>query len=1061
MTLLRPYNNTIVHIADIHIRNIKRHDEYRYIFSLFYSKLEQLERDNQQKPIVVIAGDIVHSKTEISPELVALVGEFLTEISKRSDGTIVIPGNHDANLNNSHRLDALTPIIEPLMKFIPNLFYWKTNGIYQSHEGIEFGVLSLLDDPKTYPTGKMCNADNKKIALYHGALNASLLDSGMRIQTDHKLSIFTGFDVALLGDIHKMQYLDPEQRIAYPSSLIQQNFGEDFKKHGYMIWNLDDFSSAFHALDNPYGYFTIEIDKDIIKNELPVLTNKNRIRVKATNSITTNIKQLISDICRKYRLNANDITINAIGSDQPTVSIHDKLIDGDVRNINVQQNLLKIHLNNQGVSADVIAKVQDIHVNIMKEIPSVDNMKNGIWKPISFKFSNMFSYGEDNFIDFMTLEGLYGIFGPNATGKSSVIDAWCFCMFDECARTYKADKIMNVDKNSFSCEFIFEQNGNRYIIRKHAIKQKGYWAGKVKVNVDFYREDIESGELICLNGERRQETVSIIEEYLGSFKDFTLTTLSTQLNGNANFIQKTQSERKDALAQYLDLSIFEVPYDIANKQASAIQTQINTHVAKDYDVILCNISQSINDYKYQQCIVQAELDNMLLSKQELFDQIQIKSSLIPTNIDLNIDINEINNNVIHLNDSIVSAREVIDKLNAKKKTKQISLNSAESNLISKEKYKRYTAIRTECDLKREGINKLKIQLATVEATIQTAEKKAEQLKDLSYDPNCKFCMGNVFVQDAIHTKDTLQSLYDQRTELFNTITSDEMFVNLNVPILETLVFCEKNKIIVDSLLNEQKTIDSEIKSVQSNIKLIQNQISTAKLRIKEYNKSKKSYAQKELLMTEIEHLKREYSIVLNREQEKNNELTRLISNINNNLHKEQELLLNQKEMYELQGKLELYNLYLNAIARNGIPYDLIKRAIPLLQCHVNSILEQIVDFGVLLFIDDKDINAYIVYEDKHWPLEMTSGMERFITSIALRVALLQITTLPRPNMLMIDEGFGVLDSNNTNSLHMLFSYLKEVFNVVLIISHIEAIKDIVDNNLVVEQKNGYSFITNE
>jgi len=57
----------IYHLADLHIRNLKRHNEYRDVFNKF---LENVRKDNIENSIIYLAGDIAHAKTEMSPELV-------------------------------------------------------------------------------------------------------------------------------------------------------------------------------------------------------------------------------------------------------------------------------------------------------------------------------------------------------------------------------------------------------------------------------------------------------------------------------------------------------------------------------------------------------------------------------------------------------------------------------------------------------------------------------------------------------------------------------------------------------------------------------------------------------------------------------------------------------------------------------------------------------------------------------------------------------------------------------------------------------------------------------
>jgi len=89
-------------------------------------------------------------------------------------------------------------------------------------------------------------------------------------------------------------------------------------------------------------------------------------------------------------------------------------------------------------------------------------------------------------------------------------------------------------------------------------------------------------------------------------------------------------------------------------------------------------------------------------------------------------------------------------------------------------------------------------------------------------------------------------------------------------------------------------------------------------------------------------------------------------------------------------------------------------------------------------------------------LEMCSGMERFISGLAIRIALINVCNLPRPNFLVIDEGFGTLDNENLQSLYMLFAYLKTQFEFVMIISHIDSMRDAVDTIVEIKKVNGFS-----
>jgi len=155
-----------------------------------------------------------------------------------------------------------------------------------------------------------------------------------------------------------------------------------------------------------------------------------------------------------------------------------------------------------------------------------------------------------------------------------------------------------------------------------------------------------------------------------------------------------------------------------------------------------------------------------------------------------------------------------------------------------------------------------------------------------------------------------------------------------------------------------------------------------------------------------------------------------------------------------------YEYYLAAMGKDGVPYNIISDAVPRIEQEVNNILSQIVDFSMAIETDGKNINVFVKYEDKKWPLELCSGMEKFVSALALRVALINVSNLPRPNFLVVDEGFSALDSTNMAMLHSLFDYLKTNFDFIIVISHLDAMRDMVDKQLEIKKENGFSKIDN-
>ena len=212
----------IHHISDIQIRNLKRHTEYEEVFNRLYEKV----KENKDNAVAYIGGDIAHSKTDMSPELVDQLSRLFKNLSDIVP-LLIIAGNHDCNLNNRSRMDVLTPIVENLNH--PNLHYLKDSGIYTCAD-TQFVVWDCWSDEKDFITADQVEGDTK-IVLFHGTVDRCETDLGYRLPSDVKITKFDGYDMGLLGDIHKRQHLNKEETISYCGSLVQQNHGEGLS-HG-------------------------------------------------------------------------------------------------------------------------------------------------------------------------------------------------------------------------------------------------------------------------------------------------------------------------------------------------------------------------------------------------------------------------------------------------------------------------------------------------------------------------------------------------------------------------------------------------------------------------------------------------------------------------------------------------------------------------------------------------------------------------------------------------------------------------------------------------------------
>jgi DNA repair exonuclease SbcCD nuclease subunit len=240
----------LVHFSDLHIRLFKDHELYKKILEQALSEWKSLAPDR-----IVFSGDLVHSKNQVSPELIEFVSWILTECSKIAK-TILIIGNHDMIESNLERLDTLTPIINSLNN--PNISYYKDRGVYED-ENVNWCVYSLVQH--NIPPD-ITKSDKINIGLFHGPIQGLYTDIGFKFEDGFDADKFKGCDLVLCGDIHKRQVFDiPGGKKAYMvGSTIQQNFGETIRNHGYGVYDVENDDYQFVDLPNPKPFLKFYMD---------------------------------------------------------------------------------------------------------------------------------------------------------------------------------------------------------------------------------------------------------------------------------------------------------------------------------------------------------------------------------------------------------------------------------------------------------------------------------------------------------------------------------------------------------------------------------------------------------------------------------------------------------------------------------------------------------------------------------------------------------------------------------------------------------------------------------
>src|SRR5210317_104805 len=1039
----------IYHIADVHIRNLKRHKEYREVFERLYEYISDTKTEDS---IIVLAGDIVHAKTDMTPEVIEMTQTFLKRLSDMLP-TILIPGNHDANLNNHSRLDALSPIVNALGH--PNLHYLKDDGVWKMG-GISFSHSSIFSETKGIIPASEVSGDYK-IALYHAPVDKVKTEHGFEIENKNvNVESFDGYDLVLLGDIHvPNQSLNSEGTIKYCGSTIMQNHSEaKYPEHGILVWDVDSKKSEFVPIHNDYGYVTIDVEggKIVGNSNIP---NKTRMRGRGKDTTQSELKKVLAKI--RVGRKVQEVSIQKVITDKKDYSGGSNNILQNVRDVGFQNKLIEDFLSERYVVGEEhLDVIRGINNDINTKLGTSVGMKNIIWKPKTFEFSNMFSYGSSNIIDFSQMKGAYGVFAPNASGKSSLWDALSFCIYDKCSRTSKAADVLNYSKSQFNCKFNFEINGVDYYIER--IGKKSPKRGTVKVDVNFYRIN-EDGSTQSLNGEERRDTNSIIRQYVGSYDDFILTAMSNQSN-SGGFIEKSQKERKELLAQFLDMDVFEQLYQVANEEIKELSALLKDYKNQNFTEKLSDAEESLIENKKK-----------VTETQTLLDEYKERR------IEVGLRIEELLGKLISVDSSVTDTDNLLklkEELEESANTKATECNEYVDTLVdlesklkkSQSEFDRYDLVDLkEKHLKYESYSKMMVdiqsQIDDLDREIEHKKKHLDGIGSLTFDDGCDHCVKNKntpFAQQAQSLEKEIRE--SSLIRLTRSGEYDEASMNkAKYDVTSILAEIQTLKSEIDNYTNQIEKVELQTKSCNLELTELQNRIDKVDSDIQKSIEQKVSVEHNTKVQKEIDKYKENLKEIEDLIYDTNDILIDVSGEVKiaENTIKTVNDSINRLE--DMETKYEGYEYYLQCVKRDGIPYELISDVLPKLEVEINNILQPLVDFQILLNTDGKNINSYIAYgEDEYWPLELTSGMEKFISSVAIRTALTNVSNLPRPNFIAIDEGFGSLDSDNFNSLYLLFDYLKNQFDFLVTISHIDKTRDMVDQIIDITKVGGFSSI---
>ena len=1045
----------IAHISDIQIRALKRHWEFKKSFEHLYASLEEKKPD-----AIVLAGDIAHNKLTISPELVQMLARFFKRLADIAP-LIITPGNHDANLANLSRLDVLTPIVEALDH--PSIHYYKNSEVVPWGD-VNFWVYSCLDKEENYPTPKdVEHPDRINIGIFHGMINGATLQNGVRVEdSNYNLGYFLkNVDYLMLGDIHKAQVVGKGERAAYCGSYPQQNYGEGLQK-GYCLWDIrskEEHNLEFVRLPNVCPFYTIELDETLEVPEDLDLQRESRIRIYSPvlsifdkKKIDDKLRKLYSPLEIKWKdeINAHRQTLNIERLDAKIENLREEI---------VQERLIKEFLKPYELDQDTMRAVLELNKRGNAQIDQEEDIIRNIqYRILKIRWNNLFSFREDNEVNFAEKPGILGIFGKNATGKSSTaVDIPLYTIFNKISKNVvKNDLLINENKVEEGCSSdariqvgndIYTIDRSTKVYTKSG-KRKGVPVTQGRTNVDFtiYRED---GSEELLNGEERNVTDKSIRQIFGTAEDFMSTSVAPQFQ-LLNFIDNRATERKKLIGRYFDVDAFERKHAFINEEQKAIKAKLKKYKDRSFEFQLNEETKKLEDISFQ---FKAKKEDIKAQEKDLElvsgDIEGLQKKIIQVEIDSSLTAKTLENNITKEKVTCISEKNNIDNIE-----RNLRVAEFNSTKLSKE-IQNFDEKSVKADMK--VIEKNLVHIESNNQTIEVYSKKLKDLEKYTCLTNDDCCMK----EDRDKSQKTIKLA---KTECNEARKKVEELENYNV-LVRSLVNYEEAKTQIRISQSDEKSLREKIESRKDILIHLSEKVQALMTVQFDFAKSREQLELNKNLESKIELLQLKKTQISSSVRDLTQSVLELSGEIGSTTAVIKSLEVEYEEFQELKKEYDINDYFMKAMSKNGISHNIIVDNLGVINREMRKILSHGVEFEIALETDEtgKEINIYFKHlGSKRRHIELCSGMEKTIAAIVIRAALISVTTLPRSNVFVLDEVFAALDDEYLDAIANILQYLKNLFETVVIITHITSFKEICDHVIQIERdENGYSRIINQ
>lgn len=836
----------------------------------------------------------------------------------------------------------------------------------------------------------------------------------------------------------------PRPWIGYPGSTVQQNYAEELG-HGYLLWDIegrDSFNVQFCELPNPKPFVTVDWQGSV-DTTLKLARSQapgSRFRIRNHDVLTQKeVSQLT--LALKQEMKATEVTVKSDHRVNRDVIITgaSTLAREDLRNPEVLLKLLKDYHRDSNVTA---TEWEAVYAQVCAYLPAAlgsdELVRNTKWSLRQLAFDNTFTYGQGNVINFDQLNGIVGIFGPNRAGKSSIVGTFMYSLFNMTDRgNVKNLHVVNIRQPYCYTKSTINVNGTNYVIERQTVKhesKRGQVHAGTQLNV--FRID-ESGDAVDLAGEQRNDTEKVIRKLIGSGEDCLLTSVAAQDDVKL-FINQGSSKRRRDLSRFLDLDVFDRMYEQAKLDVNVNKGTLKNLPDRDWSELDGAYTKRLATLEGSLAQKDHDLHEASLRLNDLRSQLGSFKDFTPVT---KTQVDSQRAWVASMEDTLARTQEEIAATSAQVVEKRATVEKIDVVLSNNDidaLKKRLEAYRT----LESSFDSLKHVYEKDAALLKQQERSLKILDDVPCGdtfPGCRF------IKDAFKQKDKVEP---QREKVQRALEKLQK---------------------VESALNDLKQEDitskvSKLEQLLSKRGTLQNEVTRL-----EIMKERKEHEVREALTPKLDDARRRLRGL---EEALKNEENLEVVNLRNSLDDIQQLVkrldkeklslasevgrlqsdrskmeAEQRQRAELLQLMKAHELIANAFSRKGIPSLIVTSQLPLINAEVAKILNGIVDFTVELEQDDDSdaMEVYIDYGDSRRIIELGSGMEKTIAALAIRVALINISTLPKTDMFIIDESFGPLDPASVEACNRLLVSLKRYFKTIVVITHVDGVKDVADH----------------